>query len=71
MNKKLSIEGMSCNHCVKRVETVLLSLDGVLAVKVNLSSRSAVIETTTDFNDSVLFDAIDDAGYVLNKIELV
>lgn len=70
MLRKLTIEGMSCNHCVKRVENGLSELAGVKSVKVNLGSKSALVETEESFDVQLLFTAIDDAGYDLTKIEL-
>lgn len=70
LTKKLTIEGMSCNHCVKRVESALLDLEGLVSVKVNLSSKSAMIDVEDNFNDTLLFNAIDDAGYDLIQVEL-
>lgn len=70
LTKKLTIEGMSCNHCVKRVESALLDLEGLVSVKVNLSSKSAMVDVEDDFNDTLLFNAIDDAGYDLVQVEL-
>lgn len=70
LTKKLTIEGMSCNHCVKRVESALLDLEGLVSVKVNLSSKTAMIDVEDNFNDTLLFNAIDDAGYDLVQLEL-
>lgn len=39
--KQLSIEGMSCAGCVRRVETALLAVPGVLGAEVNLASQQA------------------------------
>ncbi|MCY8277953.1 MULTISPECIES: copper ion binding protein, partial [Bacilli] len=36
--KTLQVEGMSCQHCVKAVETSVGELDGVSAVHVNLEA---------------------------------
>ena len=36
MKQEFSIKGMSCNHCVARVEEALYSLEGVKKAKVNL-----------------------------------
>jgi copper ion binding protein len=70
MLRKLSIEGMTCNHCVKRVENGLSELPGVKSVKVNLGSKSALVETEEEFDVQQLFTAVDEAGYDLTKIEL-
>lgn len=71
MLKKLSIEGMSCNHCVKRVENGISELPGVKSVKVNLGSKSALVETVDEFDVQLLFNAVDEAGYDLTKVEIV
>ena len=43
-NKKtISIEGMHCEHCAKKVENTLSSIEGVNKVKVNLSKKEAII----------------------------
>ncbi|MDP2813732.1 MAG: copper ion binding protein [Erysipelotrichaceae bacterium] len=70
MLKKLSIEGMSCNHCVKRVESGISELPGVKSVKVNLGSKSALVETEEEFDVQLLFNAVDEAGYDLIKVEV-
>ncbi len=40
MKQQFSIEGMSCNHCVARVEEAVSALDGVQKVKVNLKKQT-------------------------------
>ena len=64
MRKKLKVEGMSCEHCKKRVENALLEIEGVSEVIVLLEDGTVEI----DFNDAVLGEdaiiaAIDNAGY--------
>ena len=41
---KLKIEGMSCMHCVARVEKALMELDGVEKANVSLEKKEAKIE---------------------------
>ena len=41
INTKIDIEGMSCPHCVKRVQDTLVGLKGVKKAKVDLASKSA------------------------------
>lgn len=40
MKKTIYVEGMSCGHCVKRVENALKSIDGVVSVEVSLEGKS-------------------------------
>jgi copper ion binding protein len=63
MKKEITIEGMSCGHCVKRVESALNELEGVAQVVVKLEENKAVVELSSDVTDEVLIEVIDDAGY--------
>ena len=67
MKKKISIEGMSCEHCVAHVKNALEGIDGVSAVEVNLQGKYAAVET--DVNDEILKEAIEEEGYDVVKIE--
>ncbi|EGP4746435.1 copper-binding protein [Enterococcus faecium] len=44
MKQQFSIEGMSCNHCVARVEETVSALDGVQKVKVNLKKANGTVK---------------------------
>ncbi len=45
MNKTtLKIKGMSCAHCVKKIETALQDLQGVVMAKVNLKKEIAKVK---------------------------
>lgn len=61
--KTLNIEGMSCMHCVKKVETALKEVKGVKSVNVNLENKTAEVTLKEDVDDSVLKKAVEDAGY--------
>lgn len=67
MKKKIQIEGMSCNHCVAHVKEALKDLCEIGEVEVNLQDKYALLETTSD--DSVIKEAIEDAGYDVINIE--
>ena len=62
MTKVLSIKGMSCGHCVARVEAAVSSIQGVTSVKVNLGQKTAVVEGTV-LDDARLREAVAEAGY--------
>lgn len=65
MNKvTLNVEGMSCGHCVKAVESSVGGLNGVASVKVDLENKTVDVE----FNQEVVTletikETIDDQGY--------
>ena len=63
-NITLNVQGMSCGHCVKAVETSVGALAGVQEVKVNLDEA----KVTVAFDEAAVSvdqikEAIDDQGY--------
>ena len=68
MKKRLSIEGMSCGNCVKHVTTALSGVQGVTSVKVDLATKSAVIEGGA-LDDNLLKSAVAEAGYDVVAIQ--
>lgn len=69
MAKKILIEGMSCGHCVNHVTEALNEMAGVSNVKVDLDTKSAVIDVTSDVKDEDLKAVIDEVGYEVVGIE--
>lgn len=64
--KKITLEitGMSCAHCVNKIETALQGLQGVEKAKVNLKKGTAKVK----YDDKVqevdnLTAAVKEAGY--------
>ncbi|MEP5153718.1 heavy metal translocating P-type ATPase [Planktotalea sp.] len=51
---ELAIDGMSCASCVQRVETALLSVDGVLSAEVNLASGTAQVQSLGSPADALI-----------------
>jgi len=62
MKKQISIEGMSCGHCVKHVEGALGEVPGVIKVDASLEGKYAIVELEKEVPDAVLKNAIDEAG---------
>ncbi len=58
----LSVKGMSCQHCVARVDKALSAVDGVDSVKVILEGGRAEVEGTGLKLESLL-KAVAEAGY--------
>ena len=63
MEKKLNVEGMSCQHCVAHVTQALEAVEGVSKATVSLDEKGAVVELSSDVADSALVDAVVQAGY--------
>jgi len=68
MIKKITIEGMSCQHCVRHVREALEELAGVKTAKVNLENKTAEVELDQDVDDEKIKAAISDAGYEVTSI---
>ncbi len=64
---KVKIAGMSCQHCVKRVDSALMDLKGVVSAKV------AVGEAVIDGNvsEELVKETIEDAGYDVEEISAI
>jgi copper ion binding protein len=62
----LSVEGMSCQHCVKAVTDALSALPGVEKVKVDLKKGEAKIKHDAEVGIQTLKDAITTAGFTAN-----
>lgn len=61
MSLTLNVGGMSCGHCVARVEKALKEVPGVDQVEVLLDPGLAKIEGSADPQD--LIKAVEAAGY--------
>ena len=62
MKKILSIEGMSCDHCVHHVKNALAEVSGVESVEVDLATKRAVV-TGGALDDAALKASVAEAGY--------
>ena len=60
----IGIEGMTCDHCVRRVEKALRGVDGVTEVRVDLRGALATVTfDTTKTHMPALHDALLKSGY--------
>jgi copper ion binding protein len=62
---ELSVQGMTCNHCVMRVEKALSEVEGVRSVEVNLEENRATVTVASSSEPTVeaLVVAVQEAGY--------
>jgi copper chaperone len=67
MTKVLSVEGMSCSHCVVHVKEALESVAGVAKAEVDLKKKQAVVEGAS-LDDEAMKAAVADAGYEITSI---
>ena len=70
MEKKLLIEGMSCNHCVNHVKTALTEdIKGIEVKEVNLDGKYALVDMADGVNLDELKALIADLGFELKRIQ--
>ena len=65
---ELSVDGMTCGHCVMSVSEELSEIPGVKNVDVILNSGATskvTVLTDTPLDDSALSDAVSEAGFNL------
>lgn len=60
---KVSIEGMHCAACVRRVTRALEKVEGVEAASVNFATRTAWISHSDGLNADAFIQAVDKAGF--------
>ena len=58
---EIPVEGMTCQNCVRHVETALRETEGVTGVEVTLEPGRAVVSGSADV--TTLREAIVGAGY--------
>jgi Cu+-exporting ATPase len=62
---ELTVEGMSCSHCVGRVTKSVQGVDGQARVSVDLPTKKVRIDSSADLDK--IAAAIDDAGYPVTE----
>ena len=69
-NKKtLTIEGMMCEHCEKRVKDSLEKLDKVSEAVVSHKTKSAIVSLNGEVENEVLKKTVEDQGYKVLDIK--
>ena len=67
MEKKLKIEGMSCQHCVGRVKKYLESVKNVTDVHVDLENKSADFKADNDIDMETVLEKIKSFGFTATE----
>ncbi len=65
MSRIITIEGMSCQNCVKHVKSALEDVKGLTKIEVEVGK--AVVDG--DASDKEIKDAIEDMGYDVTSIK--
>ena len=65
---EISIDGMSCQNCVRHVREALEGIEGVDQVVVDLESGQARVEISADPGDERIKAVLDEEGYDVTAI---
>lgn len=69
MKTTVTIDGMCCEHCAKRVEDKLTTAKNVVSVDVKLKKKIAVIRSREPLSHDEIKELVTDAGYTVVSIE--
>lgn len=69
ITKTLTIEGLHCNGCAKRVEGAFLKHKAVKEIKVSFEEGKAVLALKKDMPKDEINQIIEDLGFTLTNIE--
>ena len=62
--KVWNVEGMTCMHCVKAIQTSVGALNGIEKVEVSLPNKNVSITLNPDLvKDSEIISVIEEEGY--------
>ncbi len=65
MHTEITVEGMTCGHCVSAVTGELNKILGVTGVIIDLASGLVEIESDLELVPADLLVAVDEAGYTV------
>ena len=63
----ITVQGMTCGHCVAAVTSEVTKLEGVTGVEVDLATVNVAIASDGPLSDAEVRAAIDEAGYELTS----
>ena len=63
----ITVDGMTCGHCVNAVQTEVGKLDGVTDVSVDLASGQVTIVASEAPDAAALREAVEEAGYEIRN----
>lgn len=66
-NLKLSVTGMACEGCEKRIVNALSQISGVTKVTANHSTGIVEIECSQALNKSEIIEKIEDLGFEVDQ----
>lgn len=70
MKKRLVIEGMHCENCVKGLNAVLSEdIEGLKVLEIKLDGGYADVEVNENISDETLREAVEELGFKLKEVK--
>lgn len=70
MKKRLIVDGMHCENCVKGLNAVLSEdVEGVKVLDISLDGGYADVDVDDTVKDEAIKDAVEDLGFELKEIK--
>ena len=63
----ITVDGMTCGHCVAAVQSEVGKLDGVTDVAVDLASGQVTVTAERSPDPDALREAVEEAGYEIRS----
>ncbi|HMJ76009.1 MAG TPA: cation transporter [Iamia sp.] len=63
----ITVEGMTCGHCVSAVQQEVGLVAGVTGVEVDLAAGAVAITSVGELDPTTLAAAVDEAGYEVHR----
>ena len=60
-----TVDGMTCEHCVRSVTEEITKIEGVTHVAVDLASGPVAVTSDSPVEGATIVAAIDEAGYTV------
>ena len=67
--KVINVEGMSCEHCVIKIQKALEQLIDVIKVKVDLKEKRVFVYYQNDLDSILLQKTIEELGYIVTGVK--
>ena len=67
----LTVEGMHCENCKKKVTEILSNINDIKKVKVDLNNKQVTIYPSKEIDSSYLANILKESGYELKKVDVI
>ena len=69
MKKVVTIEGMTCQNCVRHMQEAFAKIEQITSVEINLTAKTAIIVNRGDLDDQTITQTVKGAGYTVTDIK--